>query len=96
MMNLASSAMRGLSVFISDLRNTRSKEEEEKRINKELANIRAKFKETGLNGYQKKKYVSKLLYIYLLGYEIDFGHVEAVNLITSNKYSEKQIVSFTM
>jgi AP-2 complex subunit alpha len=31
------------------------------------------------------------LYIYLLGYEIDFGHVEAVNLITTNKYSEKQI-----
>ena len=44
-----------------------------------------------MNGYQKKKYVCKLLYIYLLGYDIDFGHVDAVNLITSTKYTEKQI-----
>lgn len=45
-----------------------------------------------LDGYQKKKYVCKLLYMYILGWEIDFGHLEAVNLISSTKYSEKQIV----
>lgn len=48
--------------------------------------------ETNLNGYQKKKYVCKLLYMYILGWDIDFGHLEAVNLISSMKYSEKQIV----
>ena len=32
--------MRGLAVFISDIRNCKSKEAEIKRINKELANIR--------------------------------------------------------
>ena len=37
-------AMRGLAVFISDIRNCKSKEAEVKRINKELANIRSKFK----------------------------------------------------
>lgn len=37
-------AMRGLAVFISDIRNCKSKEAEIKRINKELANIRSKFK----------------------------------------------------
>ena len=36
--------MRGLAVFISDIRNCKSKETELKRINKELANIRSKFK----------------------------------------------------
>ena len=46
-----------------------------------------------MDGYQKKKYVCKLLFIFLLGNDIDFGHMEAVNLISSNKYSEKQIVS---
>ncbi|KAI9263419.1 Adaptor protein complex AP-2 alpha subunit [Phascolomyces articulosus] len=85
------SAMRGLTVFIADIRNCRVRELEEKRINKEMANIRSKFKETNLNGYQKKKYVCKLLYMYILGWEIDFGHLEAVNLISSTKYSEKQI-----
>ncbi len=47
-----------------------------------------------LDGYQKKKYVCKLLFIFLLGHDIDFGHMEAVNLLSSNKYTEKQIVSF--
>ena len=51
------------------------------------------FTETNLNGYQKKKYVCKLLYMYILGWDIEFGHLEAVNLIASTKYSEKQIVS---
>ncbi|XP_043998969.1 AP-2 complex subunit alpha-2 isoform X1 [Gambusia affinis] len=84
--------MRGLAVFISDIRNCKSKEAEVKRINKELANIRSKFKgDKALDGYSKKKYVCKLLFIFLLGHDIDFGHMEAVNLLSSNKYTEKQI-----
>jgi AP-2 complex subunit alpha len=38
--------MRGLVSFIADLRNARARELEEKRINKELANIRQKFRGT--------------------------------------------------
>ncbi|KAM3461618.1 hypothetical protein BB8028_0007g02870 [Beauveria bassiana] len=83
--------MRGLVQFIADLRNARARELEEKRINKELANIRQKFKDGNLSGYHKKKYVCKLLYIYILGWNVDFGHLEAVNLISAGKYSEKQI-----
>ncbi|KAF2863916.1 Adaptor protein complex AP-2 alpha subunit [Piedraia hortae CBS 480.64] len=84
-------SMRGLVSFISDLRNARARELEEKRINKELANIRQKFKQGNLSGYDKKKYVCKLLYIYILGWNVDFGHLEAVNLISATKFSEKQI-----
>ncbi|KAG5438122.1 hypothetical protein PCANB_002973 [Pneumocystis canis] len=76
--------MRGLMIFISDLRNARELELEEQRINKELANIRHKFKVI-------KKKSTFLLYIYILGWKIDFGHMEAVHLISSDKYSEKQI-----
>ncbi|ORY02742.1 adaptin N terminal region-domain-containing protein [Clohesyomyces aquaticus] len=83
--------MRGLVSFIADLRNARARELEEKRINKELANIRQKFRDGNLSGYHKKKYVCKLLYIYILGWNVDFGHLEAVNLISATKYSEKQI-----
>ncbi|GAU98224.1 hypothetical protein RvY_09400 [Ramazzottius varieornatus] len=92
MPNVRGDGMRGLAVFISDIRNCKSKEAEVKRINKELANIRSKFKgDKTLDGYQKKKYVCKLLFIFLLGHDIDFGHMEAVNLLSSNKYSEKQV-----
>jgi AP-2 complex subunit alpha len=87
----ANAPMRGLVTFIADLRNARARELEEKRINKELANIRQKFKDGKLSGYDRKKYVCKLLYIYILGWNVDFGHLEAVNLVSSNKYSEKQI-----
>mmetsp|Transcript_40767 Transcript_40767/g.67711 ORF Transcript_40767/g.67711 Transcript_40767/m.67711 type:complete len:987 (-) Transcript_40767:172-3132(-) len=85
-------AMRGLTVFISDLRNCSSKEQESKRVEKEMAHIRSKFtSDTHMNGYNRKKYVWKILYMYMLGYEVDFGHMEAVNLISSPKYSEKSV-----
>lgn len=41
---MALSGMRGLSVFISDVRNCQNKEQERLRIDKELGNIRTKFK----------------------------------------------------
>ncbi|KAH8100718.1 Adaptor protein complex AP-2 alpha subunit [Cristinia sonorae] len=84
-------SMRGLTQFIADIRGARVKELEEKRINKEMANIRKRFKDGNLDGYQKKKYVAKVIFTYILGYKVDVGHMEAVNLISSPKYSEKQI-----
>ena len=39
------------------------------------------------------RYVAKIIFTYILGYKVDVGHMEAVNLISSPKYSEKQIVS---
>ncbi|KAN0060884.1 hypothetical protein ACQY0O_006618 [Thecaphora frezii] len=85
------STMKGLTQYIADLRACRVRELEEKRINKEMAHIRQKFKEGSLDGYQKKKYLSKIVFTYILGYQVDIGHMEAVNLIASPKYSEKQI-----
>jgi hypothetical protein len=47
-----------------------------------------------MKGYDRKKYITKLLYIYMLGYEIEFGHMEAIELLSSSKYSEKHLVTF--
>ncbi|XP_021278715.1 AP-2 complex subunit alpha-1-like [Herrania umbratica] len=89
---MAMHGMRGLSVFISDVRNCQNKEQERLRVDKELGNIRTRFKnEKGLTPYEKKKYVWKMLYIYMLGYDVDFGHMEAVSLISAPKYPEKQV-----
>eukprot|EP00546_Thalassionema_frauenfeldii_P014465 CAMPEP_0178920078 /NCGR_PEP_ID=MMETSP0786-20121207/14801_1 /TAXON_ID=186022 /ORGANISM="Thalassionema frauenfeldii, Strain CCMP 1798" /LENGTH=920 /DNA_ID=CAMNT_0020594097 /DNA_START=188 /DNA_END=2947 /DNA_ORIENTATION=- len=96
------SQARGLQNFISDLRNAKSKEEETRRIDKELANIRKKFTPSGnkvgedgnntsLSSYQRKKYVWKLVYIHVLGYDVDFGHPEVLTLVRSQKYSEKHV-----
>ena len=36
--------------------------------------------------YDKKKYVWKLLYIYMLGHDVEFGHKQAADLIPVNKW----------
>lgn len=42
-------------------------------------------------GYDRRKYVWKLLYIYMLGYPITFGHRQACDLIPMPKYKDKQV-----
>lgn len=72
---MTSTTMRGLNEFISDIRQCKDKDSETRRVEVEIAKIRDKFtNDKGLNAYQRKKYVWKLLYIHILGYEIDFGH----------------------
>ncbi len=82
--------IKGLQIFINDIRECQTKESEAKRVDKELDKIRKKLNTSGtLTGYEKKKCIWKLLYIYILGYKIDFGHNYCCDLITSVKYSEK-------
>ena len=83
-------SIRGLNIFISDIRNCQNKEAEQKRVETEKQKIRQKFAgKTALSSYDRKKYIWKLIYIKLLGYEVDFGYKEAAMLITSFKHSEK-------
>lgn len=50
--------MRGLNIFIQDIRNAANKEVEQSRVEKELANIRTKFKNSkAMTAYDKKKCV---------------------------------------
>jgi AP-2 complex subunit alpha len=83
--------MRGLTLFIADVRNCTTKEAEERRVVKELASLREKLRSgrKGLSALDKRKHVWKLLYCYMLGYEVDFGHLEAVTLISSSRLTEK-------
>lgn len=83
---------RGLFNFIAEIRNTKTKEEEHSRVDKELGNIRSKFSNSStLSSYQKKKYVWKMCYIYMLGYDVDFGHLEFISLLGSSNFAEKSV-----
>ncbi|KAE8660368.1 AP-2 complex subunit alpha-2 [Hibiscus syriacus] len=89
---MAIHGMRGFSIFISDIRNCPDKEKERVRVDKEFGNIRNRFKkEKWPTPYDQKKYVWKMLFIYMLGYDVDFDHMEAVSLISAPKYPEKQV-----
>ena len=73
--------IRGLSLFIGDVRSCSSKAQEEKVVQKEMAKVRQKFLKGGLSPYDRKKYIWKLIYAHILGYDVDFGHDVAVSLI---------------
>jgi len=89
---ISGSQPRGLHNFISEIRNATSKEEERSRVDKELGNIRQKFSTSAqLSSYHKKKYVWKMCYIYMLGYEVDFGHLEFISLLGSTNFTEKSV-----
>lgn len=110
--------IKGLQLFIADLRATQHSKDHEKRINYELVKIKKQFEPSThpsnpssspsssssssapttnslkLDGYQRKKYVAKLAYIYITTNtsklnELLFGLDQILNLINSNHYSEK-------
>lgn len=81
--------IRGLSLFIGDIRSCASKAQEEKLVQKEMAKIRQKFLKGGLSAFDRKKYIWKLIYAHILGYDVDFGHDVAVSLINCPKFADK-------
>jgi len=85
------SQIRGLVNFIGDIRQCKTEEEERSRVDKELAKIRASFSKSSVGAYAKKKYMWKIMYMYTLGYTVEFGHMQCVDLIRSDKYSEKNV-----
>ena len=82
-------AIRGLSLFIGDIRNCQNKDQEDKVVQTEMAKIRSKFLRGNLQGYDRRKYIWKLIYAHILGYDVDFGHDVAVSLINCATLKEK-------
>ena len=82
--------MRGLNMFIQDVRKCENPSDEIGIIDKEVKKIRQKFlTKKSMSGYDRKKYIWKLLFAYLNGYEVNFGYKEILTLVSSSKYSEK-------
>ncbi|ONH80563.1 AP-2 complex subunit alpha [Saccharomyces cerevisiae] len=103
------STIKGLQLFIADLRSAQQAQEQEKRIQSEIVKIKQHFdaakKKQGnhdrLGGYQRKKYVAKLAYIYITSNttklnEILFGLEQTVELLKSSIFSEKFIGYMTL
>ncbi|KAJ0982004.1 hypothetical protein J5N97_010259 [Dioscorea zingiberensis] len=81
----------GFSVY-EEKRATRERDQNRCHFSKRVPWChRLEIEGVGLTPYEKKKYVWKMLYIYMLGYDADFGHMEVVSLISAPKYPEKQV-----
>ena len=89
---LAKTTLRGLNNFIRSIHHSCSHEEEQKIVDKELAHIRNEFI-TGkkLEKHGRRKYIMKLMYIYILGYDFDFATPQIIELIGSNKFADKLV-----
>uniref|UniRef100_A0A1D2AG34 AP-2 complex subunit alpha n=2 Tax=Auxenochlorella protothecoides TaxID=3075 RepID=A0A1D2AG34_AUXPR len=84
--------VRGLRNYIQELRNCSSKEQEKERVDKELGKVRKKYtSDKAMSAYDKRKYMWKLLYTHMLGYNVEFGHKQAMDLIAAPGYAEKQV-----
>ena len=83
---------RGLKNYIQEIRGCATKEAEAERVNKELGKIRKKYTSSKtLSTYDKKKYLWKLMYTKMLGYDVDFGHKQAMDMMAASTYAEKQV-----
>ena len=84
--------VRGLKNYIQEIRGCTTKEAEAERVQKELGKIRKKYTSSkALTTYDKKKYLWKLMYTKMLGYDVDFGHKQAMDMMAASTYAEKQV-----
>lgn len=94
-----SSQIKGLSQFIADVRAATTSDAERARILTEIASLRKKISQGKVgtdssrakDGYECRKLVSKLLFVYMLGYDVDFGCAEMVALVHMPRFAEKHI-----
>ncbi|VTZ69157.1 AP-2 complex subunit alpha, putative [Plasmodium chabaudi chabaudi] len=81
--------IKGLYCFIEEVRNCKSKEEEEQKILGEIIKIKKQFNEKNLTNYKRKKYIWKLIYCHILGYSISLPYLNIIKLISSSDFSDK-------
>ena len=81
--------MQGLNDFISSVRMADSIDQEKYIIATELAKIRASVKVCDAN--QRPVIVSKLMFLDLLGHNVQWGNTEIINLMSDEVFSYKRI-----
>lgn len=105
-----STTIRGLQLFIADLRSSQHSDDHEKRIQSEIVKIKQRFESASkkssngrdkLGGYQRKKYIAKLAYIYVTSNttklnDILFGLDQMIELLNSDAFSEKFMAYMTL
>mmetsp|Transcript_10611 Transcript_10611/g.16026 ORF Transcript_10611/g.16026 Transcript_10611/m.16026 type:complete len:495 (-) Transcript_10611:102-1586(-) len=83
---------RGLRHFVDDIKECKNRDAEKVRVKKELEKIQEKFcAEKKLSAYEIRKYVCKLTYIRILGYDVLFGTAQVLKLACSSKIRDKAL-----
>ncbi|AFZ81071.1 adaptin, gamma, putative [Theileria equi strain WA] len=75
--------------LVRNIRSSKTAAEERAVLAKECAKIRSSLHDE--TSVSRRKNVSKLLFIHLLGYPTNFGQIECIKLIASSKFTDKRI-----
>ncbi|MCQ2818466.1 MAG: hypothetical protein MJ252_14455 [archaeon] len=77
--------------LIKSIGDSRSKQEEDKIIVKELDILKKKIKESGITPKKMKEYLIRAIYIEMLGHEAPFAHLSCVNLTQDKNLLNKRV-----
>lgn len=81
---------KGLSKFVHEIKNCDNQEEEFLKMEKQASKIREIFSsKEKLSSYKTKKNIWKLIFIKLMGLELNIELSEIISLLTSNRFSDK-------
>ena len=83
--------LRNLQRFTESIHRAGSVEKERELVTKELASIREDFKKGRLNASDRRRDVLKMIYMKVLGYDVDTGFVEVIQLVGSPKFQDKHV-----
>jgi len=76
---------RGLTNFVTEIRDCKTYEAEKERVSKELEKVESVLSDTKSKQYDRIKSVLKLLYIQTLGYNISSFEKYCINMASSRK-----------
>jgi AP-4 complex subunit epsilon-1 len=91
MHNSGSHLSKELNELIKSIGDSRSKQEEDKIILKEVDTLKVKIKESGIKPKKMKEYLIRAIYIEMLGHEAGFSHLYAVNLTQDKTVMNKRV-----
>lgn len=77
--------------LIKSIGDSRSKQEEDKIILKEVDTLKVKMKESNINSKKMKEYLIRAIYIEMLGHDAPFSHFKAVNLTQDKNLMNKRV-----
>jgi len=77
--------------LIKSIGDSRSKQEEDKIILKEIEVLKGKIKESGIKPKKMKEYLIRAIYIEMLGHEAHFAQFHSVNLTQDKNLSNKRV-----
>ena len=77
--------------LVKAIGETKSKQEEDRIISKEVAELKKKLPEKGIVGKKLQELLIRLIYVEMLGHDGSFGYIKAVELSASTNLLQKRV-----